>query len=148
MNHIASSPEPLRPAPVEPDLLASAIFIAGEYVERLQREAEALAGEDEEDAGPKVEMRDVLDLFVEELGTDPRTAIHLYLRVAALSRLLSIHPALARMARAEPEADSALTETALVAAARLDLHIRRRGAEQFADFDVREFRAALGRNDL
>ena len=148
MNHIASSPEPLRPGPVEPDLLASAIFIAGEYLERLQHEAEVLAEDDDEDAGPKVEMRDVLELFVEELGTDPRTAIFLYLRVAALSRLLSTHPALARMARLGPEAGGALTENALLAAARLDLHVRQRGTEQFADFDVREFRAALSRDDL
>lgn len=148
MNHITpSSSEPRRVGPVEPELLASAIFLFSEHLDRLteQHEAELEAADvdPEEDEGPAIDTREVLDGFAEELGTDVATTLNLYMRVTALFRLLSASPSLARRAMEGEERGGALSETALLAAARLDLYVRGRGAERAAEFDPREFRDAL-----
>jgi hypothetical protein len=149
MNHISPSSEPPRVPPVETDLLASAVFLFAEYLNRL--EAERVAGIDDEDAdvgdeeddSPEVETRAVLDLFAEDLGTDVKTTLNLYLRVTALYRLLAASPSIARMAVDGAETGGTLTDTALVAAARLDLSVQKAGSDGAADFDPREFRTAL-----
>ncbi len=135
---------PLVP-PVEPALLGSAAFLFREYLERLT--AEALPEDDEADQAPQPEIdtRAVLDLLAEELGTNVQTTLTLYLRVTALYRLLAQSPALAVLALDPDVADGTLTEDALVAAARLDLKVRREGVEGAADFDARHFREALER---
>lgn len=147
MNHVAPMPEPHRVGPVEPDLLASAIFLFSEYLSRL--EAESPLPDDDEDrdddaaSGPQIDTRAVLDLFAEELATDVKTTLNLYMRVTALYRLLAASPSLARIAL-DPEAPGgALRGDALIAAAKLDLYVRRSGEEGSADFDPREFREAL-----
>jgi hypothetical protein len=128
--------------PVEPELMNSAIFLFREYLERLA--AEALPeDEDEEAETPPIDTRAVLDLFAEELGTGVQTTLTLYLRVTALYRLLAQSPSLASLAIDPEEPDDALTENALLAAARLDLSVMRKGADGAADFDPRQFRAAL-----
>jgi hypothetical protein len=151
MNHIAAIPEPQRLGPVEPDLLASAVFLFAEYLRRL--EAEAVAGDDDgdEDASdddeaakaPRIETRAVLDLLAEELATDVKTTLNLYMRVTALYRLLAGSPSLASLALDNEEFGGALRDDTLVAAARLDVYVRRTGDDGSADFDPREFRAAL-----
>lgn len=128
---------PPRVPAVEPQLLASAIFLFGEYLARLAGENPA----EEEDQ--QIDTAEVLDLFAEELGTSVSVTLTLYLRVTALYRLLSASPSLARLALADGEFGGALSEDALLAAARLDLHVRRRGGEGAADFDAREFREAI-----
>jgi hypothetical protein len=135
-DQITPSPGPRRAGPVPPDLLGTAIFLYAEYLREL--EAESL---DEEDP-PEVETRAVLDLFAEELGTDVATTLNLFLRVTAVQRLLAASPALARLA-VDAEESSGLREDALVAAARLDLHVHRVGSEGHAEFNVREFREAI-----
>jgi len=85
----------------------------------------------------------VLDLFAEELGTSVPVTLALFLRVTALFRLLAQSPSLARFALAEG-ADR-LSEDALLAAARLDLPVKRSGKDRSADFDPRAFRQALTR---
>jgi hypothetical protein len=143
---------PPRVPAVEPELLASAIFLFGEYLAQLAADNPRGADDDEdededendeEDAEQEIETADVLDLFTEELGTPVAVTLTLYMRVTALYRLLSASPTLARMALEGPDIGGALTEDALVAAARLDLHVRRRGDEGEADYDPREFREAL-----
>src|SRR6266851_4279269 len=99
MNHVAAIPEP-RLGPVEPDLLASAIF-----------------------------------LFAEELGSDVKTTLNLYMRVTALYRLLASSPSLARIALDNEEFGGALRDDALIAAARLDVYVQRAGEAGSADFD-------------
>jgi hypothetical protein len=147
MNHIAAIPEPQRLGPVEPDLLASAVFLFAEYLRRL--EAEAVAGDDDGDdddeaaKAPRIETRAVLDLLAEELATDVKTTLNLYMRVTALYRLLAGSPSLASLALDNEEFGGALRDDALVAAARLDVYVRRTGDDGSADFDPREFRAAL-----
>jgi hypothetical protein len=148
MNHISPSHEPRRIGPVEPDLLGSAVFLFSEHLDRLTElhEAELEAGAvdpDEDEAGPAIDTREVLDAFAQELGTDVATTLNLYMRVTALFRLLSASPSLTRLATDSGGFGGALTETALVAAARLELHLRGQGAERAAEFDPREFRAAL-----
>jgi hypothetical protein len=151
MNHVAAIPEPQRLGPVEPDLLASAVFLFAEYLRRLEAEAVAAdddgdeaAGDDDEAAtAPRIETRAVLDLFAEELATDVKTTLNLYMRVTALYRLLAGSPSLASLALDNEEFGGALRNDALVAAARLDVYIRRTGEDGSADFDPREFRAAL-----
>jgi hypothetical protein len=69
--------------------------------------------------------------------------ITLYMRVTALYRLLAASPSLARLAIDQEEPGGALTEDALVAAARLELRVARKGVQGTADFDPREFREAL-----
>jgi hypothetical protein len=151
MNHISPSREPSgeprRIGPVDPSLLATAVFLFSEHLDRLTREheAEVDADEDDDDEGPAIDTREVLDSFAEELGTDVATTLNLYMRVTALFRLLSASPSLARLAMEGDELGGALTETALLAAARLDLSVRGQGAERAAEFDPREFRAALDR---
>lgn len=131
---------PPQVPPVEPELMGSAVFLFREYLERLAAEP---VPEDDEDEGPAVDTRAVLDLFAEELGTGVQTTLTLYLRVTALYRLLSQSPALASLAIDPEEPGGMLTENALLAAARLDLAVTRHGSEGAADFDPRQFRAAL-----
>jgi len=139
-------PKPHVPA-VEPDLLASAIFLFGEYLSELDDEDDDpesdTSEDDEEDDGPPIDTKAVLDLFAEDLGTSVPLTLALYMRVTALFRLLSASPRLAQLAMAGEEFGGALTDDALVAAARLDLHITADGAETAAEFDAREFREAL-----
>jgi hypothetical protein len=141
MNHVAAIPEPQRLGPVEPDLLASAIFLFAEYLRRLEREAPE--SDDEAVEAPEIDTRAVLDLLAEELASDVKTTLNLYMRVTALYRLLASSPALARIALDNEEFGGALRDDALIAAARLDVYIQRAGEEGSADFDPREFRAAL-----
>jgi hypothetical protein len=150
MNHVAAIPEPQRLGPVEPDLLASAIFLFAEYLRRLEQ-ARVVADDGDDDAAgdreaataPQIETRAVLDLFAEELATDVKTTLNLYMRVTALYRLLAGSPSLAAIALDNEEFGGALRDDALVAAARLDVYVRRSGEDGSADFDPREFRAAL-----
>jgi hypothetical protein len=148
MNHISPSHEPRRIGPVDPNLLASAVFLFSEHLGRAaqQHAAEVEDADDEDDEGPEIDTREVLDDFAEELGTDVTTTLNLYMRVTALFRLLSASPSLARLAIEGDELGGALSETALLAAARLDLHLGGQGAERAAEFDPREFRAALDRD--
>jgi hypothetical protein len=147
MNKVTPFPTPPRVPAVEPDLLASAAFLFNEYLARLADEAlppdEEDDDEDEEETGPAIDTRAVLDLFAEELGTNVATTLNLYLRVTALYRLLAASPSLARLALDEEAPNGALTETALLAAARLDLRVARQGSDGAADFDPRQFREAL-----
>src|SRR5882724_6548364 len=136
MDQISPNPGPRRVGPVEPDLLASAVFLYAEYLRGL----EADAAEDD-DEGPEVETRAVLDLLTEELASDVATTLNLFMRVTALQRLLTLSPPLARLAI--DDETGGLRETALVAAARLDLHVHRAGSDGVAEFNVREFREAL-----
>jgi hypothetical protein len=142
MNHVGAIPEPQRIGPVEPDLLASAIFLFAEYLRQLERETSAI-DDDEVAEEPQIDTRAVLDLLAEELATDVTTTLNLFMRVTALYRLLASSPSLARMALDNEELGGALRGDALVAAARLDVYVRRAGEEGSADFDPREFRAAL-----
>jgi hypothetical protein len=142
-------PQPPRVPPVEPELLGSATFVFAEYLQRLADEA--IIDEDEEDdleenedeGASSINMRDVLDLFAEELGTSVPITLNLYMRVTALFRLLAASPSLARLAADNDESANTLSETALVAAARLDLHVNRSEGGGVADFDPRQFREAL-----
>lgn len=141
-------PQPPRVPPVEPELLASAMFLFGEYLQRLADEAVIASDdeddlEDEDEGASAINMRDVLDLFAEELGTSVPITLNLYMRVTALFRLLAASPSLARLAADNDETANALSETALVAAARLDLHVNRSEGGGVADFDPRQFREAL-----
>jgi hypothetical protein len=151
MNHISpSSSEPHRVGPVDPDLLATAIFLFSEYLDRLQQDHAVELDEgadDADDEGPEIDTREVLDIFSEELGTNVATTLNLYMRVTALFRLLSSSPSLARLAMDGEDPGGALSETALLAAARLDLHVSGLGGERAADFDPREFRAAFDDED-
>ncbi len=90
-----------------------------------------------------IEMRAVLDLFAEELGTSVPVTLNLYMRVTALFRLLAASPSLARLAAADEDGGGGLSEDALLAFARLDLHVRRNEGGIVADFDARELRDAL-----
>ena len=76
MNHVAPIPEPHRVGPVEPDLLASAVFLFSEYLSGIATEA---PGDDEDEdgdidddaaSGPQIDTRAVLDIFAEALATD------------------------------------------------------------------------------
>jgi hypothetical protein len=149
MDDIIPGATPPRVPPVEPDLLGSAIFLFSEY---LQRVADLEVVEDDEDAEDSEEedaeespinMREVLDLFAEELGTSVPMTLNLYMRVTALYRLLAASPSLARMAAADEEGGGGLSEDALLAFARLDVHVSRSEAGLVADFDARELRDAL-----
>jgi hypothetical protein len=149
MNHIAPMPEPHRVGPVEPDLLASAIFLFSEYLGRLAAETPPATDDDEDEdddgavSGPQIDTRAVLDLFAEELATDVKTTLNLYMRVTALYRLMATSPSLAGIALDPDAPGGALRDDALIAAAKLDLYVRRSGDEGSADFDPREFRQAL-----
>jgi hypothetical protein len=150
MDDTPPAPPPAKVPPVEPALLGSAVFLFAEYLQRVADETivddedEDGDSEDDEDEGASaINMREVLDLFAEELGTNVPITLNLYMRVTALFRLLAASPSLARLAADGDESDNALSETALVAAARLDLHINRSGSGGVADFDPRQFREAL-----
>ncbi len=138
-------PLPPRVPAVEPELLASAIFLFGEYLAELA--AENPPGDadvdDEEDEGQEIDTAAVLDLFAENLGTSVPVTLTLYMRVTALYRLLAASPSLALRAIEDPESGGTLTEDALLAAARLDLRVTRAGEDGAADFDPRQFREAL-----
>lgn len=146
MDELPSPPPSLPPhvPPVEPELLASAIFLFREYLEQLA--AETPPAEDDDEAEAPIDTRAVLDLFAEELGAGVQATLTLYLRVTALYRMLAQSPSLAVLAIDAEEPGGALTEDALLAAARLDLNVTRRGADGAADFDPRQFRAALERD--
>lgn len=131
---------PPQVPPIEPELLRSGVFLFSEYLARVA--AEVVPDEDEAEQ-PEIDTRAVLDLFAEELGTGVQTTLTLYLRVTALYRLLARSPSLADLALDPEQPGGALTETALLAAARLDLKVMRKGADGAADFDPRQFRAAL-----
>jgi hypothetical protein len=142
MDDLPNPRVPPQVPPVEPALLGSAVFLFAEYMART--EAEAVPDEeDDEDEGTEIDTRAVLDLFAEELGTGVQTTLTLYLRITALYRLLAQSPSLADLAIDPEQPGGALTENALIAAARLDLKVRRKGADGAADFDPRQFRAAL-----
>jgi hypothetical protein len=146
MDDVAPLPEPPRRiGPVEPDLLASAVFLFAEYLRRLEEESPPADGDEDDtvSAGPEIDTRAVLDLLAEELATDVKTTLNLYLRVTALYRLLAASPSLARLALDNEEFGGALRDDALLAAAKLDIHVQRAGEEGSADFDPREFRQAL-----
>jgi hypothetical protein len=150
MTHVLPFPVPPRVPPVEPELLASAIFVFGEYLARLAAETPESDDDEDEDAdddadagGTEIDTRAVLDLLADELGTNVQTTLSLYMRVTALYRLLAASPSLARMAIDQEDFGGALTEDALVAAARLDLRVTRNGDDGAADYDPREFRDAL-----
>lgn len=139
---------PPRVPPVEPDLLASAIFLFSEYLQRvadldLPEEEEEEDEEAEEAEASPIEMREVLDLFAEELGTTVPVTLNLYMRVTALYRLLAGSPSLARMAAADEDGGGGLSEDALLAFARLDVRVSRTETGVVADFDARELRDAL-----
>ncbi len=149
MDDTSPPPPPAKVPPVEPALLGSAVFLFAEYLQRIA--AETIVDDDEDDdieddedeGASAINMREVLDLFAEELGTNVPITLNLYMRVTALFRLLAASPSLARLAADGDESANALSETALVAAARLDLHINRSDGGGVADFDPRQFRDAL-----
>jgi hypothetical protein len=150
MTHAPPFSFPPHVPPVEPDLLASAVFLFGEYLSRVGAEPVTDEDEDEDEddeeedgGGQEIDTSEVLNLFAEELGSSVATTITLYMRVTALYRLLAASPSLTQLAIEDPETGGALTDEALVAAARLDLHVQRSGDEGAADFDAREFREAL-----
>jgi hypothetical protein len=162
MDDIIPDATPPRVPPVEPDLLGSAIFLFSEYLQQIAdleiddedddedenedvsdgEDEEEEEEEDEEETSP-IEMRAVLDLFAEELGTSVPVTLNLYMRVTALFRLLAASPSLARLAAADDDGDGGLSEDALLAFARLDLHVSRNEGGIVADFDARELRNAL-----
>jgi hypothetical protein len=158
MDDITINATPPRVPPVEPDLLGSAIFLFSEYLQQIadlevededdeDDDVDEIAAdedeEDEEEEASPIEMRAVLDLFAEELGTSVPVTLNLYMRVTALFRLLAASPSLARLAAAEEDGSGGLSEDALLAFARLDLHVTRSAGGIVADFDARELREAL-----
>src|SRR5260221_5848543 len=148
MDDTSPPPPPAKVPPVEPALLGSAVFLFAEYLQRVADETivddEDDGIEDDDDEGASaINMREVLDLFAEELGTNVPITLNLYMRVTALFRLLAASPSLARLAADRDANANAFSETALVAAARLDLHINRSDGGGVADFDPRQFRGAL-----
>lgn len=150
MDDFTADAPPPRVPPVEPDLLGSAIFLFSEYLQHVadlevppdEEAGEEEAEAEEEEASP-INMREVLDLFAEELGTSVPVTLNLYMRVTALYRLLVASPSLARMAAAGEDGTGGLSEDALLAFSRLDLHVRRGESGVVAEFDPRELRDAL-----
>jgi hypothetical protein len=154
MDDITPAATPPHVPPVEPDLLASAIFLFSEYLQRIadldvEDEGAEGAGEldDDEVEESPIDMREVLDLFAEDLGTSVPVTLNLYMRVTALYRLLAASPSLARLAAEREDGGGGLSEDALLAFARLDLHVRRTETGVVAEFDARELRAALTPDD-
>jgi len=159
MNEATPPAPPPRVPPVEPALLGSAVFVFAEYLQSVademppepededededEDEEDEDEDDDEEESASPINMREVLDLFAEELGTTVPVTLTLYLRVTALYRLLAASPSLARLASDSDEGEGILNEDALVAASRLDLHVTRTSAGAVADFDPRQFRDAL-----
>jgi hypothetical protein len=150
MDDIAPAGSPPRVPPIDPDLLGSAIFLFSEYLQNVadlkavedDPEIEPIDEDDEEEETSPINMREVLDLFAEELGTGVTTTLNLYMRVTGLFRLLAASPSLARMAAADAEGGG-LSEDALLAFARLDLRVTRTADGVVAEFDPRELRHAL-----
>jgi hypothetical protein len=151
MDDVTPAGSPPRVPPIEPDLLGSAIFLFSEYLQNVadlkaieeDPENEPIdEDEDEEEETSPINMREVLDLFAEELGTGVTATLNLYMRVTGLFRLLAASPSLARMAAADEESGG-LSEDALVAFARLDLRVTRTADGVVAEFDPRELRHAL-----
>jgi hypothetical protein len=145
MDDIVTPRVPPQVPPVEPELMRSAVFLFQEYLERVAAETVPQDDEDDEDEPDEsvIDTRAVLDLFAEELGTSVQTTLTLYLRVTALYRMLAQSPSLASLAIDEEQPAGTLTENALIAAARLDVKVMRKGSDGAADFDPRQFRAAL-----
>jgi hypothetical protein len=143
MDDLPNPRVPPQVPPVDPALMGSAVFLFAEYMASVEAEAVPDEDDDEDDEGAEIDTRAVLDLFAEELGTGVQTTLTLYMRVTALYRLLAQSPSLADLAIDPEQPGGALREDALVAAARLDLKVRRKGADGAADFDPRQFRAAL-----
>jgi hypothetical protein len=145
MDDIVTPRVPPQVPPVEPELMRSAVFLFQEYLERVAAETVPPDDEDDEDEPDEsvIDTRAVLDLFAEELGTSVQTTLTLYLRVTALYRMLAQSPSLASLAIDEEQPAGTLTENALIAAARLDVKVMRKGSDGAADFDPRQFRAAL-----
>ncbi|HUH84912.1 MAG TPA: hypothetical protein VLX85_09885 [Stellaceae bacterium] len=135
---------------MEPALLGSAIFLFSEYLQRVadldvlddEDDVDGGSGDDDDEEATPINMREVLDIFAEELGTGVPLTLNLYMRVTALFRLLSASPSLARMAAVDEEG-SGLNEDALLAFARLDLQVSRSEGGVVADFDPRDVRDAL-----
>src|SRR5260221_7126929 len=130
MDDTSPPPPPAKVPPVEPALLGSAGFLFAEYLQRVADETivddeDDGIDEDEDEGASAINMREVLDLFAEELGTNVPITLNLYMRVTALFRLLAASPSLARLAADRVESANGLSETALVAAARIDLHVNR-----------------------
>jgi hypothetical protein len=140
MDAMSPPSSPRRVGPVDPDLLQSAIFLYGEYLEGLS--TEAVSDDEEDEVELRIDTRAVLDLFAEELATGVTVTLNLFMRVTALQLLLTSNPAIGRLAR-EDDGSGALRQNALVAAARLDLYVRRNGDDGRAEFDSQEFRDAL-----
>jgi len=132
---------PPRVPPVEPDLLSSAVFLFGEYLESLSRDV--VVDEDGESEPVEIDTRAVLDIISQNLGTGVAETLALFLRATALFRLLATAPSLAKLAVADPDEGGSLSEDALLAASRLDLSVRRKGPDGSADFDPVIFRQAL-----
>lgn len=149
MNDVLPFPLPPRVPAVEPELLASAVFFFGEYLDRVRADLpppdDSAEDGDSEPPQPEIDTKAVLDLLAEELGTSVPVTLALFLRVTALFRLLAQSPSLAHFALEDGGPSATLSETALLAAARLDLPVKRAGKEGTADFDPRAFRAALTR---
>src|SRR5258708_7111400 len=145
MDDVVTPRVPPQVPPVEPELMRSAVFLFQEYLERVAAETVPQDDEDDEDEPDEsvIDTRAVLDLFAEELGTSVQTTLTLYLRVTALYRMLAQSPSLASLAIDEEQPAGTLTENALIAAARLDVKVMRKGSDGAADFDPRQFRAAL-----
>ncbi len=83
MDDITPNATPPRVPPVEPDLLGSAIFLFSEYLQRIA-DLEVPPGDgedgeavDEDEEESPINMRDVLDLFAEELGTSVPLTLNL-----------------------------------------------------------------------
>ncbi len=154
MDDIIPNATPPRVPPVEPDLLNSAIFLFSEFLQQVadldvpegeddEGEDDRGSAEDDDEEASPIDMRAVLDLFAEELGTSVPVTLNLYMRVTALFRLLAVSPSLARLAAADDDGAGGLNDDALVAFARLDLHVSRNESGIVADFDPRELRDAL-----
>jgi hypothetical protein len=145
MNRISPRWDPPRIPPVEPDLLGSAIFLVSEYVAEREAEERAIREEEEDDEeeeeAPPLDTRALLDRLAEELGTEPKTTLAVYIRLSALFRLLSTAPHVAGVAT-EPDGSGTPTPAALAAAASLDLYPDPT-SDVPGDFDPQEFEAAL-----
>jgi hypothetical protein len=128
---------------VEPDLLGSALFLVSEYVAEREAEERAIREEeeDEEEEAPTLDTRALLDRLAEELGTEPKTTLAVYIRLTALFRLLSSAPQVAGVAT-ESDGSGTPTPAALAAAAGLDLYPDA-ASDVPGDFDPQEFEAAL-----
>ena len=142
-----TTPPTPRIPPVEPDLLGSAMFLFSEYLLRFTDEPPArddgdLDDEDEDEDASPIDMHEVLDLFAEELGTSVPVTLNLYMRVTAVYRLLAASPTLARLAAADDDSGG-VSESALVAFARLDVQVTRSDSGFVAEFDPRDVREAL-----